>query len=369
MEKALLLFLFSFMASTWNAQIIVRFLDADKKEAIDNVFLVNKNGETVSISNLKGECFILTRDMGTLKASHLSYKPLLFKSEKDTVIYLKGSMQEVDPVTIKGMSNETLFRRILELSGKQVKKQGLKLEGTYFEMAYYIMEENHDTVQVIFTADLEAVLPDEKKSEYAYYISGEKKYLSDLSQVKTKFDTAQYNRSMALVGFIDNELEKMDLRKVKDIKLKNFEKSKRFTDSIPFIEFSRSKQDWENKYRFYYDGTDSLLLRTSYTSSSDKVYNGENMWIDFSYYSSVNHYERSPLYFLRLITLEREINLITTGKRTRIIGVKAYLVKQVTAIDAAYKPAGKKVKNLFRYSSDFPATDEKLPVLIKQTRF
>lgn len=369
MEKVWLICFFSLLAAASRSQIVVRFMDTDKKTPIDNVFVLNKNGETVSISNLKGECFILTRDMGTLKASHISYKPLIFKSEEDTVIYLKSDLQEVDAVTIKGMTNENLFKRILEISSQKVKKEGVKLEGIYFEMAYYIMENNQDTVHTIFTADMEAVLPDKKRSNYELYLSNEKKYLSDLSGIKQKFDTAQYNRALKLTGFIDNELDKTDLRDPGNIKLKKLGKSTRYTDSVAMIEFFREKGDRDNSFRCYYDASDSTALMTSYLSVSDEKYNNEPMWIDFTYYNSTTQHTRSPIYAIQLITIESEIYLVAGGHKTKVVGVKAFLVKNISEIDKDYQPTGKRVKNLFDYSSDFPASNEKLPILLNQTRF
>ncbi|MES2589931.1 MAG: hypothetical protein V4622_13215 [Bacteroidota bacterium] len=364
-----LLILIFFVSTNLFSQVIIKFVDVNKNTPIENVFLTKKSGETISITNLKGECFILQRDLEPLTATHLSYKSINFSPKNDTIIYLKNTTQEIEEVSVKGMTNDDLFQEILVKSSKKVKKEGVKIEGTYFEMAYYIDETYKDTVHIIFTADMEAVLPKKKKSKFEYYLSNEKKYMSDLSKIKRQFDTAQYNRALSLTGFLDNQLEFNDLRNVKNYKKHNFQKSSRTPDSIPSITFYKEKKIWDNQFQFYYDPNDSTMLSNTHTTTSDKVYNNENIFIDFKYRSASNSYTNNPFYFINFLSIENEILMKTTKNSTRIIGVKCFLIKGISEIDENYESTKTEVKDLFKYNRDFPATNEKLPILFNQTRF
>lgn len=364
-KNYLLLFLSLCLSSLSVAQVKIKFIDVAKNEAIESVFLLNQKGETVAISNAKGECVLAEKS--AVKLNHLSYPSLVFTPHQDTVIYLKNTFQEVDQVTIKGMTNEQLFEEIIKKSKAKVKKEGIKLEGKYFEMSYYIEEKTHDTVRTVFSADIEIVLPKKKKSKYDYYLSNEQKMMSDLSKLQHKYDTVQYYRGMKIIGDIQQTLESYDLRTDFKADMKKFKSSKRFLDQISLLEFYREKREIENVFKVYYNPMDSILLSNVNVFTSTK--SAEKPMIDFAYYCNSKTYSLSPFYFLNFIAIENDILLNINDRTDRIFGVKALLINKMEEIDEQYTTDKKEVKDISEYSFKFKPNATNIPILINHTRF
>jgi hypothetical protein len=352
------------LSSLSMAQVKIKFIDYEKKEPIESIFLLNQKGETVAISNAKGECVLAEKS--TVKLNHLSYPSLVFTPFQDTIIYLNNTFQEVDQVTIKGMTNEQLFEEIIKKSKAKVKKDGIKLEGKYFEMSYYIEEKTHDTVRTVFSADIEIVLPKKKKSKYNYYLSNVQKMMSDLSKIHHKYDTIQYYRGMKIIGDIQRTFENYDLRTDFRANMKKYNGSKRFADKTALIEFYRDKRDMANVFKVYYDPIDSIIISNIDVYSSKEE---QKSMVDFLYFSSAKNYATSPFYFLNFIAIENDLSIHVNDKTDRIFGVKALLINKMVEIDEQYITDKKEVKDIGEYSFKFKPNASNIPILFNHTRF
>ncbi|MDX2360202.1 MAG: hypothetical protein QNK23_05320 [Crocinitomicaceae bacterium] len=341
--KYCILFLLISVSQLSNAQKTMVFYDSIYHVSVPKVQVSSTENGFVGLSNANGA--VALQDVSyPLQAKHFGYQTGTIAAYTDT-FFLVANYQEIEEVVLKPVNKMELYTRILTNSSEQISRSNGILSGTYFESVMIINPSKKDTVFLNNSCDMIIQKTFEKK-KYSYQLycaNGQRNYRKGESSTLEDFDTTVMNKMLSFLDPFKKYL-KYDLVSTKPYKLK-FEEDQISREmegelySLTFEEQEKFNKQVIAEYR------DETLYTWEMEVLSNKIYDGEGLFINRKKEAQYIEFSNDPEYFVNSIIANGILQVAVDGEFVELHVVKGFL--QDSSVDFELNSPYKQVKNYF----------------------